>query len=275
MKNRGKAFVKARAAYPDPWPQTEQEVRRWKIADPYDRYFQNRVDVIAELFAADPESIDGIALAAVCLGALAEFRFASEVQKSSRGDLDKDQICFRRLLTEHCPIFVNRISIQEMRRAIRRDSQFARYDEPIRRQYPINAGFIARTSQEDPLATEFNAWADAQQPPIPAELRRYDYAGCIHRHYRNAVIHELRVAKGREASSSLALDPEDYPVFYANQSGHRQAGVNAITEILEADPVEYMRFGIHPPYLLSLLREAIASLREWALANDRHIFPDD
>lgn len=250
--------------WPDPWPTTDEEVRRWKLTDPYDRYFTNRANRVEQLFKENPESIDGLALVAIALGSLARFRFASEVPDK---EYERDQKRFRLLVTQYCPSFVNRVSIPELVRHARKNPDHAVFEKTIKAKYPIHGFSLARQAAlEDPLVEDFNAWADEQNPPLPRELRVYDYAGCIHRHYRNSVIHELRVASGRDPAHGLA-DEDDYPVFYQNYSGGKHP--------LEADPVEYMRFGVFPSYLLKLLREAIASLRQWSVDNDRDIFPED
>jgi hypothetical protein len=252
--------------WPDPWPKTDEEVRRWRICDPYERYFQNRANVVERLFDQDLQSIDAIALAVVSLGALAEFRFAPEMPKEARRD--KDQYCFRRLLTEHCTSFLNRVSIPELLRATRTDPQFAAFEAPVKAKYPVARFYQVREVGEDPLVADFTAWADANCPGVP---RQYDYAGCIHRHYRNAVIHELRVAGGREAGYFGNVE-EDGPIYYVNGPHDDDPELDAADQLMQADPVEYIRFGVYPPYLLALLREAIVSVRGWALANDRDLF---
>lgn len=251
---------------PDPWPKTKEEVRRWRISDPYDRYFQNRANTVDQLFKEHEQSIDAIALSVIVLGALAEFRFAPEMPTVARRE--KDQYCFRRLLTEHCASFVNRVSIPELLLAMRADPQFACFEAPVKAKYPIDGFYRVRQASEDPLAADFDAWADTNCPRVP---RQYDYAGCIHRHYRNAVVHELRVARGREAAYFGDI-AEDGPIYYMNGPHNDDPKLNAAEQIMRADPVEYMRFGVYPPYLLSLLREAIVSVRDWALANDRDLF---
>ena len=245
------------------WPRTKEEARRMRITYPYDNFFTNRANRVEELFKENHESIDGLALVAVALGSLARFRFASEV---SDKEYEREQKRFRLLVTQHCPSFVNRVSIPELVRHVRKNPDHAAFEKSIMAKYPIHGFSLSRQAAlEDPLVEDFNAWADEQDPPFPKELRVYDYAGCIHRHYRNSVIHELRVGNGRDPAHGLA-DEEDYPVFYQNYSSGKKP--------LEADPVEYMRFGVFPSYLLKLLREAIASLREWALENDCDIFPE-
>lgn len=250
--------------WPDPWPTTDEGVRQWRITDPYDRFFQNRVNVITELFERDPYSIDGTALAVVALSALAERRFADETGPR----VGKDRRRFRMLLTEHCRSFENRMCIPEIVRLARRNHRWTQFEQPILQRFPIEGGMRMRRLDEDPTVAEFNAWADEQSTPIENGLREHDYAGCIFRLYRNSVVHELRPANGREGFYP-GPDPSERPIFYSNHAGVQIGGVD------KRDPVEYMRFGIYPPYLLDLLREAIASLREWALANDQDLFTDE
>lgn len=251
-------------SWPDKWPETEEEVRRWRITAPYDRFFQNRVNVAAELFERDPYSIDATALAVVALSALAERRFADETGPR----VGKDRRRFRMLLNEHCLSFDNRMCIPEIVRLARKRSDWAKFAELILHEYPIEGGMRMRRLDEDPEVADFNAWADQQSQPIPKDLREHDYAGCIFRLYRNSVVHELRPAGGREGIYP-GPDPSERPIFYSNHGGIQLGGAG------ERDPVEYMRFGIYPPFLLDLLREAIASVREWAVANDRDLFTDD
>jgi hypothetical protein len=238
----------------NPTPELSPDVSRLRIVDPYDRFWQNRAATIADLFARDSMSIDGIALAVVALSSLAEFRYADLPRTR-----DKDQQRFRRLLTEHCPSFENRISIPELLRNARHDPQFAGYMAPILSSFPIAGALAVRRTSEDPFVDIFNTWADAQTPSIPDELKNYDYAGCIFKHYRNSVLHESRVGKGREARG-YGIDEHDAAIFYDNSSGGA------------VDPIEYIRFGIYPPYLLRILREVIISLRSWAITNNCDLF---
>lgn len=256
----------------DPWVKVEENVRRSRIADPYDRYLQNRVNVIADLFESDAHSIDAIALAGISLGALAEARFAWEVPPYQRKE--RNQICFRNLLTNHCPAFTNRTSIPEVLRACERDRQFPRHEENIRDRYVAERFRQNWATNDDPLTDDFNTWADEQKPRIPDLLRSFDYAGCIHKYYRNAVIHELRVARGREID-----EPDEYerdgPIFYTDASEGLDVVKGAVLQMSGIEHVVRMRFGINPPYLLGLLREAIISVREWALFHDRNLFSDE
>jgi hypothetical protein len=252
-----------RANWPDPWPSTDEEVRRWRITAPYD-FFETRAAVVEALFVHNPESIDGIVLAGVALGTLSEFRF----RDSSDRRPDPKQRRFRMLLEQHCPSFVNRISIPEVLRLTRRDAQYRAFEAPISCRYPIARIFQMRRAEEDPLVSDFAMWRRSQSPPVPDALLAWDYAGCIFRLYRNAVVHELRIANGREAHYVGIERPDERPIFYSNHS----SAESSIEAVRDADPVDYMRFGIQPTYLLRLLREAIASMREWALANDTDLF---
>lgn len=248
--------------YPEPWPETDAEVHRWRITAPYD-YFDRRAAIIDGLFAGDEYSIDAIALSALVLSSLAEWRFRAEIPDGH----EKDQRRFRALLANHCrSSFVNRISIPEMLRQVKRDVQFSALDAPIRGRFPIAPMGARRRAEEDPIVSEFTAWASEQAPTVPEALLHYDYAGCIFKLYRNPVIHELRVAWGREARYTGLEATEERTIFYSNHAAMSDAPYH------QADPVDYMRFGVYPPYLLRLLREAIDSVRAWALDNDRDLF---
>lgn len=253
----------------DPWAKADEHVRRMQIADPYDRFFRKRADVIADLFEADAHSIDAIALAGISLGALAEARFGGDVPPYRRKE--RNQICFRLLLTEHCPDFTNRTSVPEVLQACVRDRQFPRHEENLAARYASRARRGPWTCSDDPLADDFTAWADAQKPRIPDLLRAFDYAGCIHKYYRNAVIHDLRVAGGRDID--LPDDRCASPIFYteARRDGERGPAAGRSRDL---DTIASMRFCIQPPYLLDLLRQAIRSVREWALLHDRNLFTD-
>lgn len=256
----------------DPWAGIKENVRRMQIADPYDRYLQNRVGVIADLFASDAHSIDAIALAGISLGALAEARFASEVPPYMRKE--RNQICFRKLLTTHCPNFTNRTSIPEVLRACVRDRQFPRHEENVRDRYLIERVGGAWTALDDPLSDDFNAWGDEQKPRIPDLLRSFDYAGCIHKYYRNAVIHELRVAGGRDVDDADS-DALRRPISYTAEPDVMRSDERGPLPVRGTEHVARMRFRIYPPSLLSLLRSAIASVRAWALLHDRNLFSDE
>lgn len=255
--------------WPDPRPNTDDEVRKLRITSPYDRYLQNRVAIIAELFERDSHSIDAIALSSISLSVIAELRYSSEVPKNG-----KNQVCFRRLLTEHCHSFKNRVSIVELLRAVRRIPECTAWEAIVKSKYIIETGYMVRSVNEDPLVDEFREWARGQSPSFPSRLYSYDYAACIFRHYRNAVLHELSVANGREAAF-FGENLDDGPIYYVNGPDDSDLSKGVLQRFLEADPVEYIRFGIYPPYLLDLLREAISSLRHWALENDRNIFERD
>jgi hypothetical protein len=242
-----------------------------------------RADVVAELFERNPGSIDGIALAMVSLNALAWYRYTSnavgdQVKGTANGG---DQIRFRRLLTEYCTAsFKNRMSIPELVRAIRKDDELKSFEGKILAKFPVIGMSSARQPTEDPALPAFEAWAKEQGLTLPSDFSRYDHAGCIHRHYRNSVIHELRIAKGKDAGY-FGEKSHSTPIYYMNYMGRKYLGPkkddddDAAIRFMNEDPVEYMRFGIKPMYLLQLLREAIASLREWALKHDRHIFPTE
>jgi hypothetical protein len=254
-----------RRKWPDPWPTTDAEVHLWRINDPYD-FLQTRADVVAQLFDRDSYSIDGIALAMVLLGSLSYYRF--KYLKPKRA---KDQERFRRLLGEHVSTFVNRMSIPEMLRQARRTAKRANLEEAILLRFPVLGNFRARQVQEDPVPSEFLHWADDSKLEIPVEMLEMDYAGCIFKFYRNAVIHSLEVANGREALYHHA-SLNDERIFYSNHSGTRSVKSQAIEESIDTDPIEYMRFGVVPSYLLSVAREAIESVRTWALGKGRNIF---
>lgn len=256
----------------DPWLKSEENVRRLRISDPYDRYLQNRVNIIADLFASDAYSIDAIALAGISLGALAEARFLAEIPPYQRKE--KNQIGFRRLLIAHCPSFTNRTSIPEVLRACERDRQFPRHEENVRRRYVLSRLLRTWVTSDDPLADDFNRWGDDQIPPIPEFLRSFDYAGCIHKYYRNAVIHELRVGGGREYDSPDE-DERGWPIFYAHDTDDSAPLEPMGPVVPEFGHLLRMRFRIFPPYLLQLLREAIPSVRDWALEHDRDLFSDE
>jgi hypothetical protein len=254
-----------RIAWPDPWPNNDADVKRWRITAPYE-FFETRATLIERLLVHNPDSIDAIALAGIALGSLSEFRFRDPTDRAP----DPNQRRFRMLLLQHCSSFVNRMSIPEVLRMIRRDAQYRAFEAPIASHYPIARVFQMRRAEEDPLAADFRTWASSQSPPVPDALFARDYAGCIFRLYRNPVIHELRVANGREAHY-VGIEPHDErPIFYSNHSSSADSTIEAVRD---ADPVEYMRFGVPPTYLLTLLREAISSAREWALTNDVDLFP--
>lgn len=258
--------------WPDPWPKTDEEVRRWAIMDPYDRFFGKRAEVVATLFGRDEWSIDGIALAMVSLSALAEFRYRKEVFATKRSG--KDQNRFRRLLEEHCPSFENRVSIPELLRALRRNG-LQSLEARIAAEYPVNGWFAGREPEEDPMATDFERWADSESLSVPEQVPICDYAGCIFRDYRNSVVHELRIANGRDAGY-FGDKAHRTPVYYMNcdESERGETEDERRESFLKVDPVEYMRFGVKYPYLLQLLREVILSVREWSLLNNVNLFAE-
>lgn len=247
---------------PASWPTTEAEVRHWRIIEPYN-FFERRAAVAEEMFSRDPYSIDGIVLSTVALSSLADWRYKDEVPNGH----GVNQRRFRALVVEHCVSFENRVSIPEVLRLIKRKPGFVRLDAPIRRRYPIAMPMQMRLAEEDPPTVNFTAWMSDESLDVPDEILHLDYAGCIFALYRNSVLHELRVAKDREARYVGIEDPMERPIFYANQSG-----ILMQTPLQRMDPVDYIRFGVHPPYLLKLLREAIESVKVWAVTNDRNLF---
>lgn len=266
-------------SWPDPWPKAKEEVRRLQLADPYDRYLNNRVNVIEELFRRDSSSIDGIALCMVSLNALAWYRYTStSVPASDRVKKSKHQEQFRRLVVEHTS-FENRMSIPELVRALRKcDEELKAYESHIRHRFQVHGMSLARQPSEDPPMAVFENWANKNGLVLPRDFPGCDHAGCIFRHYRNSVIHELRIAKGKDAGY-FGETAHETPIYYMNFRGRIGAEVvededeRALRHMNE-DPVNYMRFGIKPTYLLQLLHEAIASLRQWSLKNDFHLLED-
>lgn len=252
-------------------------MRALDITDPYDRYFAKRADIIEELFQRDPSSIDGIALAMVSLNALAWYRYTSKAApgKEKRGD----QARFRRLPVEHCrSSFLNRMSIPELVRAIGGRHKLKRFEGAIKDRFPIIGMSFTRQPSEDPAIPVFDEWAKEQQLELPDDFPGCDYAGCITRHYRNSVIHQLRIAKGKDAGY-FGESAHSTEIYYMNHRGRigiepEQDDEQAAIRFMNEDPVEYMRFGLKPMYLLKLLREAIESLRKWSLENDTHLFED-
>jgi len=251
----------------DPNRQSPIELRRRQIESPYD-FFDRRAKIVSELFEQDRYSIDGIALGMIALGSLAELRYADVTFNSA-----KDQQRFRRLLTEHCPSFTNRVSIPEMVRRGRAKPEHKRFEPAILGRFPVEGNFHVRQVDEDPLVSAFEAWAISTGLSIPMKMRANDYAGRLFALYRNSVAHSLQVANGREASYHIG-EVVARPIFYSNHSGQEVAPNYVRVKVRNADPIEYTRFGVLPVYILQLLQEAIASLRQWATTNDRDLFSE-
>lgn len=216
-----------------------------RITYPYDFFLQNRVATVASLFAADAYSIDAIILAGTVLTALAFRRYRQ------RGP-GADQENFERLMLEHWPAYVDRVSIPEILRhlelsaGVRRDQGLL---NEIRKSFVVDLpyGQIRRVAH-DPSRIDWNNWLTDNGLTFEGS-GWFSYARIVFRDFRNSVQHRLDIARGREAHR-LGFDE---PFFYANYNG-------------------LVRFGFHHPRFEDALRDVVASLRAWAVAESRDIF---
>jgi hypothetical protein len=198
--------------WPNPWPQTAAEVRKWQINNGYD-FLLERLELPETLFAANAYSLDGIALTMIAFSTLAEYygRFieaaavAGQPPLSTRG---KDVRRFRLLLDTFAPSFTNRISIPTLAREIRdaTDSKMVSLIPmlaPMLRQFPIALVPQVRHDVDDPTRAAFEAWAANKHFTLPNALfNRADYAGLLLANYRHSVVHELSIAKAVNRSTS-------------------------------------------------------------------------
>jgi len=260
--------------WPNPWPQTETEVRTWRINNGYD-FLRERLELPEQLFAMNPYSIDGIALTMIALTTLAE-HYGGYVEQSTLtpgqpplSTKGKDVRRFRRLLETFAPSFTNRISIPTLAREIHHATEpkilaLAPMLPPMLREFPIAPVPQLRRTVDDPRRAIFEAWAAQHKFVLPPTLfGRADYAGMLLADYRHSVVHALSVAKGREAAylvNELGGAPE--PAFYSNHSSDAPGG----------DDYEKIRFGFRPLAILALAKEATESARAWAHRTDTDIF---
>jgi hypothetical protein len=258
--------------YPDPWPDTQEGVRKWEIDNGYD-FLLERLELPEQLFSKNPCSLDGIALTMIVLGALAEFygEYESVITSTpppSEKAFGDDLKRFRRIMLRFCPSFDNRLSIPELARALKSATKgklFTASDmlDPMLQNFKIRELHQARQTTEDPTVAEFKVWARKAKFSPPEMLFKYDYAGLLFMYYRSSVIHELRVANGREAVGHLeGLFREPDPIFYTNQSDESPRGI-----------YDRMRIGFRPLSILAWAKEAIENARVWAHKEDVHIFP--
>jgi hypothetical protein len=135
--------------------------------------------------------------------------------------------------------------------------------DAILRKYPIQQFPQARQTNEDPIAAEFAKWAKESNFSPPNMLFNLDYAGLLFDYYRNSVVHQLSVARGREAIAlpdGLFEKPDS--VFYSNQRESTARG-----------DYDNMRIGFRPLSILDWARESIENARSWAHQTDTDIFP--
>ena len=260
-------------SYPDAWPTSDEGVRKWKIDNGYD-FLLERLELPEKLFSSNPYSLDGIALTMIALGALGEFYGEHELVNTStllstEKPFGDDLKRFRRMMLRFCPSFENRISIPELARALKSATSgklltAATMLDPMLNYYVIHGLHQVRRTVEDPTIAAFKAWARNAKFSPPDMLFRYDYAGLLYMYYRSSVVHELRVANGREAvgrPEGLLGEPE--PIFYLNQSDNSPRGI-----------YDTMRIGFRPLSILKWAKEAIENARSWAHKEDIHIFQE-
>jgi hypothetical protein len=263
-------------AYPEPWPQTEAEVRTWRINNGYD-FILERLELPEELFKQHHASLDGITLTMVALSALADYygHYLAEQRLPGSGD-DKppgvDKRRFRELLGTFAPSFPNRVAIPELARALR-DASTGKLTKlkpllgPMLAVYKVAPPPDVRHVDDDPSVTDFRAWCAGWSKvsglTVPELVfERFDYAGLLFDYYRNSVVHALVVARGREAYPDAFLWEEPGIAFYQNM---RDPGGGV-------DCLDNIRFGFRPSRILELAKDVVAGARAWAHANDAHIF---
>jgi hypothetical protein len=259
-------------SWPDPWPDTVEDIRKWQIDNGYD-FLLERLELPERLFSENPNSLDGIALTMIVLGTLAEFfgeyEAASANPNSSEKVFGDDLKRCRAVLLRFCPSFVNRLSIPELARELKSATEGRMLTasvilETMLQRFPIRGLHQVREIEEDPTIKEFKTWARQVKFSPPDMLFKYDYAGLLYMYYRSSVLHELRVAKGREAVGLPdALTGRPRPVFYANQS-----------DAVSRGPYDMIRIGFRPLSILEWTKEAIEGARAWAHSEDVNIFPD-
>lgn len=219
-----------------------------KILDPFDRFLANRVRVIEGLLKADPYSIDALGLVGMVMCSLGSYCYPGRGTKWQ----------FRLLLTNHCASFNERISIPTLIRKTKKVGGYARFEYDCRAAYPLEQNWKIREVTADPSEADFLRWTGDLGYAVPADLIDWStHSYLIYSDYRTCIHHELRVGKDHEPFRGL---PQERGVYYENQD---KGG---------APPEEYMFLCVAPDHLLLLLKETIANLRAWALANRRNLF---
>jgi hypothetical protein len=260
---------------PDPWPQTQAEVRAWRINNGYD-FILDRLELPERLFAEHHASLDGITLTMVALSALADHygRHLAEQLVPGSGD-DKppgeDKRRFRDLLAAFAPSFVDRIAVPELARGLRdattgKLANVAPMRPDVVKRFPVAEPPEMRYADDDPTLHDFTVWCAGWTKTtgltVPQLVYdRFDYAGLMFDYYRNSVVHALVVARGREAYPEPLLWADATLAFYEN--------------VRDANPVDHLdniRFGFRPLGILALAKEVVENARTWAHANDVDIF---
>ena len=204
--------------------------------------------MIEGLLKADPYSIDALGLMGIVMCSLGKYCYPGKGTQRQ----------FRLLLREHCPSFKERVSIPILLRKLKREGGHARFESNCRRAYPLEHNWLVREATADPLEADFLRWTAGLGYRTPSELiDRATYSYLIYVDYRTCIHHELRVGKEHEPFRGL---PTEHEIYYENQSKDGDP------------PEEYMHLCVAPDHLLLLLKEAIANLRAWALANRRNLF---
>jgi hypothetical protein len=230
-----------------------------RILQKYD-FLERRSKVAEKLLQHDPYSIDAIALMMIVFSAMASAKFAKGKAEG------RDRRRFRALLTTYCPSLVNRMSMPEFFLASRQRHPMKAIEWNIAPHFPVRLDY---TPDKDPTLDEFKTWLQNNPIDAPEDLLEFDYIGCIFMKYRNAVVHTLRVADGREANY-FEGEHSNLPIFYSRHT--KPYGALIYTPDQYADAVLEMRFGVLPMYLHSILLETISNLRKWATETRNDIF---
>lgn len=213
-----------------------------QITYPYDHFLARRLRTIADLFAADAHSIDAVILAGTVLTALGFRRYCT------RND---DQGNFDLLLREYWPGYVDRVSLPSVIGTLQRrvfvDGDLIRR---IQGAFPSDATYgRLRQVADDPMRTAWESWCSQNVDTSDRIGTAHSYARILFRDFRNSVQHRLEIADGNEGFSMGF----DRPFFYTPHSrGMTLAFVHGELE--------------------TVLRDAIAGLRGWAVATDTDIF---
>jgi hypothetical protein len=227
------------------------DVEMFRITEPYE-FYARRLEIVSRLFENDPTSIDAVVLAGTALTALATWRYETK----------GDQQNFERLLLEYWAGYEDRVSIPEMVRWLDQRPPNERSQpliDAILREFPVKFDMSIRSTRDDPTRERWNEWMRCSGNGFH-EGARFSYARILFRDFRNSVQHRLFIADGREA---FALGAFDSPFFYVN---HGLGGTRSVHGI---------RFGFRHRQFEPLLRDVIAAVRSWAIANRQDIFDTD
>lgn len=232
----------------------------------FDKFLQRRIGLISRLLRRDPHSLDAIALTMTWLSALAKYCYPVLNEESSAE-------AFCRLLSDFGLNFEERICIPRLLRSTKPIRELWGFRRKLSQRYRLEGYYVVREIDLDPNLSDFKAFLRkagykrrprAMKPAtfaqLEASVRKSRYSYILYDDYRCSVLHEARIAHGREP---FRLYIPGTQMYYENQ------GDESPTR-----PEEYTWLFASPEYLFKTLKHVRKKLRAWSLKFKRNIFEE-